>query len=291
MVKVNAMLAMLETLAIEAGQIILRIRANGSRARLKPDGSPVTDADQAAEEHITAGIQRIDPGAPIIAEECACYGGVQSISTDRFFLVDPLDGTKEFIKGRSDFTVNVAVIQDGVPCLGVVVAPARNELFSGGYGSAYRCRISADGTVDERETIATRSVPFAGLTAVVSASHATAETYALLNRIVVNEKLSIGSSLKFCLVAAGMADVYPRLGRTMQWDTAAGDAVLRNAGGCTFRLDGSPLGYGARDGDGVDMFENPHFVACGGDADVLGIMLGLPGAHRTPVLQAPAQEI
>ena len=187
--------------------------------------------------------------------------------------------------------MNVAVIQDGVPCLGVVVAPARNELFSGGYGSAYRCRISADGTVDERETIATRSVPFAGLTAVVSASHATAETYALLDRIVVNEKLSIGSSLKFCLVAAGMADVYPRLGRTMQWDTAAGDAVLRNAGGCTFRLDGSPLGYGARDGDGVDMFENPHFVACGGDADVLGIMLGLPGAHRTPVLQAPAQEI
>ena len=151
MVKVNATLAMLETLAIEAGQIILRIRANGSGARLKPDGSPVTDADQAAEEHITAGLQRIDPGAPIIAEECACYGDVQSISTDRFFLVDPLDGTKEFIKGRSDFTVNISVIEGGVPRLGVVVAPARNELFSGGYGIAYRCRISADGTVDERE--------------------------------------------------------------------------------------------------------------------------------------------
>lgn len=286
MAKVDATLTMLEVLAVEAGQIILDIRANGAGARLKGDGSPVTDADQAAEEHITAGLRRLDPSIPIIAEESACFGGIPSLSTDRFFLVDPLDGTKEFIKGRADFTVNISLIRNGVPCLGVVVAPARNELFSGGYGSAYRCRISADGSIGERKKIATRAVPVTGLTAVMSASHGNAETSALLDRIVINQKLSIGSSLKFCLVASGMADVYPRLGRTMQWDTAAGDAVLRNAGGCTLRLDGSPLRYGAEGCDGVDGFANPHFVACGGDADVLGMMLGLSDPRRTPVLHA-----
>jgi 3'(2'), 5'-bisphosphate nucleotidase len=118
MVQVDETLAMLEALAIEAGQIILRIRANGAGARLKHDGSPVTDADQAAEEHITAGLRRIEWGTPIIAEECACNGSVPSISTDRFFLVDPLDGTKEFIKGRSDFTVNISLIEGGVPASG-----------------------------------------------------------------------------------------------------------------------------------------------------------------------------
>ena len=280
MIQVDETLAMLEALAIEAGQIILRIRANGAGARLKCDGSPVTDADQAAEEHIAAGLRRIERGTPIIAEECACDGGVPSISTDRFFLVDPLDGTKEFIKGRSDFTVNISLIESGVPRLGVVVAPARNELFSGGYGIAYRCRISADGSVDEREKITTRNVPIAGLTAVVSASHANAETSALLEGMAVHQRLSIGSSLKFCLVAAGMADVYPRLGRTMQWDTAAGDAVLRNAGGCTFRLNGSPLSYGAR-GEGIDGFENPHFVACGDDVDALGMMFDLSDTYSS----------
>jgi 3'(2'), 5'-bisphosphate nucleotidase len=278
MVQVDETLAMLEALAIEAGQIILSIRANGADARLKDDGSPVTDADQAAERHIAAGLRRIERDTPIIAEECACNESVPSISADRFFLVDPLDGTKEFIKGRSDFTVNISLIEGGVPRLGVVVAPARGELFSGGYGIAYRCRISAGGSVDEREKITTRTVPNAGLTAVVSASHANAETNALLAGMAAHQKLSVGSSLKFCLVAAGLADVYPRLGRTMQWDTAAGDAVLRNAGGCTFRLDGSPLNYGAR-GEGIDGFENPHFIACGGGADALGMMLGLSDAY------------
>jgi 3'(2'), 5'-bisphosphate nucleotidase len=286
MTKVDAALTMLEDLAVEAGQIILDIRADGTSARLKGDGSPVTDADQAAEGHITAGLRRRYPRIPIIAEESACVGGISSLSTDRFFLVDPLDGTKEFIKGRADFTVNISLIQNGVPCLGVVVAPARNELFSGGYGSAYRCRISADGCIRERKKIATRAVSFTGLTAVMSASHANPETSALLDRIEVNQKLSIGSSLKFCLVASGMADVYPRLGRTMQWDTAAGDAVLRNAGGSTLRLDGSPLSYGVAGGDGVDGFANPHFVACGGDAAVWGMVLGLSDPRRTPVLHA-----
>jgi 3'(2'), 5'-bisphosphate nucleotidase len=280
---IKTMFAALEALAIEAGRIILRIRAEGVCADLKLDGSPVTKADRAAEEHIIAGLQRIDPTMPIIAEECSYDSGVPDILPDRYFLVDPLDGTKEFIAGRSDFTVNIAVIQGGVPAMGVVVAPDRNELFSGGRGVSYRCRLSFDGLVDEREKIATR-LPCEPLTAVFSASHANTETNSLLESTAIDQKISIGSSLKFCLVAAGQADIYPRLGRTMQWDTAAGDAVLRNAGGCTLRRDGSPLTYGPQAG-GIVAFENPHFVAFGGDAAGLRTMLRCHSAQPRPVEQ------
>jgi 3'(2'), 5'-bisphosphate nucleotidase len=277
------MLADLEALAIEAGRIILRIRAEGVSAIVKRDGSPATEADRAAEEHIIAGLRKIDSAMPIIAEESFCDSGTPDIRHDRYFLVDPLDGTKEFVAGRTDFTVNIAVIQSGAPAIGVVVAPGRNELFSGGGGVSYRCRLSSDGLVDERERIATR-LPCEPMTAVVSASHTNTETNSFLDRTVIDQKLSIGSSLKFCLVAAGRADIYPRLGRTMQWDTAAGDAVLRNAGGCTLRRDGTPLTYGPRAG-GIDAFENPHFVAFGGDADSLQTIMRCRDAQPRPVVR------
>jgi 3'(2'), 5'-bisphosphate nucleotidase len=280
MMKPDETLASLEALAIEAGQEILRIRAAGAGTRRKDDGSPVTDADCAAEEHIIAGIERLYPGTPIIAEESCLQDGGPEIPVGDFFLVDPLDGTKEFIKGKSDFTVNIAIARNGKPCVGVVVAPARNELFSGAAGKAFHCRLAQDGKIDERRQIATRAVDLNTIAAVVSASHADARSAALLDRMTVERKLSIGSSLKFCLVAAGEADIYPRFGRTMQWDTAAGDAVLRNAGGCTTRPDGSLLTYGPSGADGINAFENPHFIAFGGTHDALRDVLSAFARHE-----------
>jgi 3'(2'), 5'-bisphosphate nucleotidase len=280
MTRPDETLASLEALAIEAGQEILRIRAAGAGARRKDDGSPVTDADCAAEEHIIAGIERIYPGTPIIAEESSLQDGGPKIPAGDFFLVDPLDGTKEFIKGKSDFTVNIAIARNGKPSIGVVVAPARNELFSGAAGKAFHCRLAQDGKINERRQIATRLVDFNAIAAVISASHADARSSALLGQMAVERKLSIGSSLKFCLVATGEADIYPRFGRTMQWDTAAGDAVLRNAGGCTARPDGSLLTYGPRGAAGVHAFENPHFIAFGGTHDALHDVLSVFARHE-----------
>ncbi len=198
-----------------------------------------------------------------------------------FFLVDPLDGTKEFISGKTDFTVNICLVEEGRPRLGVVVAPARGELFSGNGEIAYRCRLSHDAEILERALIKT-STPSDIFTAVASASHANVETEAFLKQLSISKKLSIGSSLKFCLLAAGEADIYPRFGRTMQWDTAAGDAILRSAGGCTLTCDGVELEYGAK-GEKMEAFENAHFVSFGGSAEMLRTLLRIPALDATVI--------
>ncbi len=266
-----SILSEIESIALEAGLLISKFRERGVRADLKDDASPVTDADRFAEELITKHLRRMEPSIPIVAEEAVCAGSNDVVSKGAFFLVDPLDGTKEFISGKADFTVNICLVQNGRPTLGVVVAPARSELFSS-YGSiSYNCRLSRNASILERTEIST-SVPTDVLVAVASASHASAATEAFLGKLSIGRKLSVGSSLKFCLVAAGDADIYPRLGRTMQWDTAAGDAILRCAGGCTLTHEGEELEYGA-EADETGKFANPHFVSFGGSPQALRALL------------------
>jgi 3'(2'), 5'-bisphosphate nucleotidase len=247
--------------AQRAGGAIMAVFATDFAVQAKADASPVTVADEAAEKIILADLAAIAPGVPVVAEEAVAAGKVPVIA-ERFFLVDPLDGTKEFISRRDEFTVNVALIENGEPVLGVVFAPARHELYWGDVRAARAGRIDADpdGTMPSLgNAIAARPAPARGLTAVASRSHRTPETDAFLANYSIAEFRSIGSSLKFCLVAAGEADIYPRLGTTMEWDTAAGHAVLSAAGGRVTDLDGAPFRYGKPG------FRNGNFVARGKD--------------------------
>ena len=221
--------------------------------RRKDDASPVTEADERAEAHILAGLRKLAPQFPIVAEEEVAAGRIPEVGR-AFWLVDPLDGTKEFINHNDEFTVNIALVEDGAPTLGVVLAPALGRLFAGdvaGGGASVE---------DERgrRSIRCRTVPADGLTVVASRSHgdATALDAFLAGRKVASIR-GAGSSLKLCVIAAGEADLYPRLGRTMEWDIAAGHAVLAAAGGSVETLAGAPLRYGKAG------FENPHFVARG----------------------------
>jgi 3'(2'), 5'-bisphosphate nucleotidase len=263
-----AILPILEELALFAGRAILKIHEEGIAVDIKPDASPVTRADREAERLILDGLRRHFPTVPIVAEEEASAGRLPERLEETFFLVDPLDGTKEFIKGNSDFTVNIALIRRGAPEIGVVYAPARGVLYSGSRSAgASAAEIAPDGRPERRRTIAVRpaSVP---LTVVASRSHRTKETDDYLARCPGAEVLSVGSSLKFCMLAAGKADLYPRFGRTMEWDTAAGDAVLRAGGGMTRTTDGQPLSYGKRcQKDDAD-FANPWFIAAASPAAV-----------------------
>ncbi len=252
----------LERISIYAGRLIERLKAEGRGFSRKDDGSPVTEADQYAEELILERLAKAYPDIPVVAEELASEGNTPKVAVPRFFLVDPLDGTKEFIRGSGDYTVNIALIENRAPIAGVVAAPARNVLYSGAGTAAARVGIDVEGRRSDRRAIRVLSRNDCWV-AVVSASHMTPATDALLKQLPIARSVSIGSSLKFCLVAEGEADVYPRLGRTMQWDTAAGDAVLRAAGGSTLTLDGAPLLYGPRGSDGLD-YANPHFVCFGG---------------------------
>ena len=247
--------------AIEAGEAILRVRREGYRAERKADASPVTEADRAAERAVVAHLRRIAPALPIVAEE-ACSGGSVPDVDGQFLLVDPLDGTKEFVKGGDDFTVNVALIRERVPVVGVVLAPASGMLYAGVAGKGAWSGRVAGGRVVERAPVHVRPAG-ALIDVVASKSHRTPETDAYIARYRIGNLVSAGSSLKFCTVAEGGADLYPRMGTTMQWDTAAGDAVLRAAGGRTVTLDGAPLPYGPI-GTGVIAFQNPWFVAAGG---------------------------
>ena len=239
-------------LARAAGDAILAVYATDFAVRGKADASPVTEADERAEAVILAGLARLTPDIPVVAEEAVAAGRIPRVG-ERFWLVDPLDGTKEFINRNGEFTVNIALIEDGRPVLGVVFAPALDRLFAGAAG--------AGAFVEDcgaRRAIACRKVPAAGLTVVASRSHGDAAALeAFLAGRRVASQTNAGSSLKLCLVACGEADVYPRLGRTMEWDIAAGDAVLRAAGGRVCTLDDTPLGYGKPD------FANPHFAAWG----------------------------
>jgi 3'(2'), 5'-bisphosphate nucleotidase len=245
--------------AQRAGGAIMAVYATDFAVRDKVDTSPVTVADEAAEKIILADLAVIAPGVPVIAEESVAAGKVPAVA-ERFFLVDPLDGTREFVARRDEFTVNVALIENGEPILGVVFAPARRELYWGDVkaGKAGHLDADPDGTMPSLgNAISARLPPANGLTAVASRSHRTPETDAFLANYPVVEFRSIGSSLKFCLVAAGEADIYPRIGTTMEWDTAAGHAVLKAAGGRVTGLVGEPFRYGKPG------FRNGNFLAQG----------------------------
>jgi 3'(2'), 5'-bisphosphate nucleotidase len=252
----------LTLLAHAAGGIIMRHYEAGTEARRKSDHSPVTDADEEAEAHILKGLHALVPGVPVIAEEEVAAGRVPQIGM-HFFLVDPLDGTKEFISRNGEFTVNIAEIVNGLAIRGVVFAPAKRRLFLGETpGGAFEIESGVEAAPDfaRARRIKVRPAPSGGLTAVASRSHRDKKTEEYLAAYPVKDFITAGSSLKFCLVAAGEADIYPRHGTTMEWDTAAGDAVLTAAGGRVTNLDGSAFVYGRA----ADKFTNPHFVARGG---------------------------
>lgn len=245
--------------SIEAGRVILDVYARPIDVAFKADASPVTEADGLAETVLLAALEQLAPGVPVVAEESVAAGRVPS-TADRFFLVDPLDGTKEFIHRNGEFTVNVALIEHGMPVMGVVYAPAVGRLFAGGPQGAWEMVVAGD-AVGPRQPIRVRDLPEEGVTLLLSRSHATAATDAFRPAVTVADRRVIGSSLKFCLIAAGEADVYPRFGPTMEWDTAAGDAVLRAAGGIVMLSDGTPFPYGKRGRPGVIDFANPSFIA------------------------------
>ncbi len=254
----------LNPIMLAAGAEILRIYAGEIAVTQKGDASPVTEADARAEAIILAGLKEIAPDIPVVAEEEAAAGRIPATAR-RFFLVDPLDGTKEFISKNGEFTVNIALIEGGVPVLGAVYAPALGQLYWGGPDGAFMADVR-EGFPGLARPIRVRPVPAEGVTAVGSRSHGGPETETYLKAFTVAGFEPAGSSLKFCLVARGDADIYPRMGRTMEWDTAAGDAVLRAAGGRVETLDGRYLTYGKRNRHDEADFANPHFVAFGDPA-------------------------
>ncbi len=246
----------LRRLALEAGDRIMRIyEAEDFEVRAKSDASPVTEADEAADAHIAVGLAEAFPDVLVVTEEQIETHGRHA---DTFLIVDPLDGTKEFVKRRGDFTVNIAYVEGGIPVRGVVYAPARGRLF---YTDAEGRAVEEDGPHDPERPGETRRLSVGtpdndALMVVASKSHRDAATDAYIAKYAVRDLTSAGSSLKFCLVAAGEADLYPRLGRTMEWDTAAADAVLRGAGGRMVRFDDhGPFTYGKPG------YENPFFIA------------------------------
>jgi 3'(2'), 5'-bisphosphate nucleotidase len=239
------------SIAERAGNEILRVYHGEFEVRSKFDASPVTDADERAERLILESLSEAAPDIPVVAEEAFAAGHVPDISAGRFLLVDPLDGTKEFVSRNGEFTVNIALIENGRPVLGVVHLPVLAETYwTSGDGKAWRIRNG------ERARIHCRA-PGAELVAVASRSHSNPETDEYLSRFPIKERISAGSSLKFCRIAEGVADIYPRIGRTMEWDIAAGHAVLAAAGGRVMTLDEVPLGYGKPG------FDNPPIVARG----------------------------
>lgn len=253
----DTLMDVMRRLALLGGERIMEIyNADDFDVKVKSDASPVTEADEAADAIISAGLQEAFPDVALITEEQAESHG-QAAST--FLIVDPLDGTKEFIQRRGDFTVNIAYVEDGVPTRGVVYAPAKNRLFytlPDGQTVEELGDLALD-TVGEQRPIRVNQAPDnAALMVVASKSHRDQATDDYIGKYGVKDMTSAGSSMKFCLIAAGEADLYPRLGRTMEWDTAAADAVLRGAGGHVVRFDDhTPLQYGK------EGFANPFFIA------------------------------
>ena len=252
-------------LALDAGRVILEFYEGGADVTLKPDASPVTSADLAAEAIILAGLEALAPEIPVIAEEAVARGAIPKASR-QFFLVDPLDGTKEFISRNGEFTVNIALIEAGQPVAGVVYAPAIGRLFWGEQGKGAAVVVVADPKAAQeppregRRIAAQQAAAGAPIKVVASRSHRDGETDRFLASLGDCEIVSAGSSVKFCLVASGEAQLYPRFGRTMEWDTAAGHAVLAAAGGTVVTADGAPLLYGKE----ASGFANPPFVAAAG---------------------------
>ncbi|MBV7395085.1 3'(2'),5'-bisphosphate nucleotidase CysQ [Mameliella sediminis] len=248
--------AVMRRLALEAGEKIMEIyNSDDFEVMVKSDNSPVTVADEAADALISAGLREAFPDVALVTEEQA---DSHDITAKTFLIVDPLDGTKEFIKRRGDFTVNIALVEDGVPTRGVVYAPAKGRMF---YTNSVGQSVEETGaleleTVGETTPIKVTNPDNSALMVVASKSHRDQATDDYIAKYGVKDMTSAGSSLKFCLVATGEADLYPRLGRTMEWDTAAGHAVLNGAGGRVVRFDDhTPLAYGK------EGFANPFFIA------------------------------
>ena len=252
----ETLMPVIRTLAIEAGNKIMEIYSSDDfEIKAKSDDSPVTEADEAADALISAGLTKAFPDMMLVTEEQAAS---HSARGETFLIVDPLDGTKEFIHRRGDFTVNIALVENGVPTRGVVYAPAKGRMFytrpdgqsveeTGGFSPE---------TVGAQQKISVTQPDNDALMVVASKSHRDQATDDYIGKYSVRDMTSAGSSLKFCLVATGEADLYPRLGRTMEWDTAAGHAVLAGAGGSVVRFDDlTPLKYGK------EGFANPFFIA------------------------------
>ena len=236
-----------------AGAVVMRVYRSDFDVTTKTDDSPVTQADQMAEDLITRALTELTPEIPVVGEEAASAGLVTGETPPRFWLVDPLDGTREFVQRNGEFTVNIALIDRGRPVLGLVLLPAQGRLYGGAEGLG--SWVEEDG---RRRAIRCRRAPAEGMTVVASRSHGDdAALRAFLAGRPVAGVVHAGSSFKLCWLAEGRADIYPRLGRTMEWDIAAGQAVLVAAGGAVERLDGSVLDYGKPG------YENPHFVARG----------------------------
>ena len=250
------LLPAVEAIARAAGRAIMEVYASDFTVLGKPDASPLTEADLRAEAIITPALQALLPGVPVVAEEAHARGGCDAaagLAGAAFWLVDPLDGTREFVARNGEFTVNIALVRDGEPVLGVVFAPALGQMYAGERG--HGAWLDNAGV---RRQIGCRRVPAEGLTVLTSRVHGDHSAVdALLQGQGVAQHLSAGSSLKFGLLACGLADVYPRYGRTMEWDTAAGQAVLTAAGGSLCDTAGRPLRYGKPG------FENLHFIARG----------------------------
>jgi 3'(2'), 5'-bisphosphate nucleotidase len=257
----SPMLRALAMIAYDAGAIVLEYYTEEITARQKEDRSPVTDADVASERFILKRLAQLAPGIPVIAEEEVAAGRIPKIG-HKFFLVDPLDGTKEFLSRNGEFTINIAEINDGKAVRGVIYAPAKDRMFFGEVlAGAYEAFAPPGGAPDfaEARQIFARAPGRGGLVAAISRSHNDKKTEEYLVPYNVTAFVVAGSSLKFCLVAAGEADIYPRHGRTMEWDTAAGHAILAAAGGSLTTPEGKPFVYGKVEAK----FANPHFVARG----------------------------
>ncbi|AYD00744.1 3'(2'),5'-bisphosphate nucleotidase CysQ [Neorhizobium sp. NCHU2750] len=261
----QSLLDIFERAALLTGDPILHIYRAGPDARYKSDASPVTDADERAEAIILTRLATECPGIPVVAEESAAAGRIPDVEGKPFLLVDPLDGTKEFINGNDDFTVNIALIDKGIPVLGFVYAPALGLAYRGSPEGAEKLWVDTNFQVTRRQPMRARALASPDI-AVTSRWSRCAQTDAFINHSGASDIRTVGSSLKFCLIAEGAADIYPRFGRTMEWDTAAGDAILRAAGGMTFDLDGHPLTYGKTGRPDCADFANPDFVArCSGN--------------------------
>ena len=237
----------LTLIASRAAAAILAVPQPDLNQRHKPDFSPVTAADDAAETVILAGLARLMPGVPVVSEESTGNRPVEGLG-ERFIIVDPLDGTREFLAGLDEFTVNIALIENGTPVAGVLAAPARGLIWRGRVGhGAERLALPPGAAPDkarERVAVRTRPRPASGARVLISRSHLDAATDAYIDRFTLPEKITCGSALKFGLLAEGSADLYPRLGPMSEWDIAAGHAVLVAAGGAMRKLDGGALRYG-----------------------------------------------
>ena len=243
-------------LACEAGRRIFKFfRSDVLGVDYKPDSTPVTEADRAAHDHIVAGLERLTPGIPVLSEESGADQREKARSGwDWHWLVDPLDGTRRFIRGSEEFTVNIALIRRGKPVLGVVDAPAMGTVYFGHEGAgAFLC----EGDSVAPAPISVKQPPARPVRVVANRSHAVSAVNSYVSALGVTHCRSISSSLKFCLIARGEADVYPRMGSISEWDTAAGHAVLKSAGGAVFDLNGRPLRYGKAS------VRVPPFIACG----------------------------